>query len=160
MVHSNHLVTQHENHVLYELKCPVCQEDLKIMVQKDIANEIIRYPFEFVDIHGTTPHGLTLYIDKHWNVRGMEIFKNINLPEHIMKEKITRMVPVIKAKISPMAKELGILSKKEYKILENIDGHLSVDDISKNIEQSLEYTNDILRKLADKKIISLQIRHG
>ncbi len=74
-----HLVSEFPDHIVYELTCPVCKERKKITVNKQIGNGVDHYPFEYLDIHGDPPHGLTLYIDKNWAVRGMEIFKNINV---------------------------------------------------------------------------------
>ncbi len=150
-----HLISKKKNHVEYELTCPVCKKNVIIKVKKALAKEDIRYPFEYVDVHGDPAHGITLYIDKNWQVRGMEIFKNINVQSTgDSGTKIIR-VPKLITKINPMARQLGIISNKEYKIIEKIDGDQSIEDIAKSIGKDFEFVYDILQSLSKKKMIEI-----
>ena len=152
-----HLISNKKNHVEYELTCPVCKKDITIKVKKAVATDSIRYPFEYVDIHGTPAHGITLYIDKNWSVRGMEIFKNINvqIPGDGENQKLLR-VPEVTAKINPMARQLGIISNKEYEIIETIDGETPVEIIAQNLEKDFEYVFEVLQGLVRKNMVKIK----
>jgi hypothetical protein len=158
MADTPHLVSDRPDHVEYELICPVCKERRTITVKKEITKNMERYPFEYLDIHGDPPHGLTLYIDKNWAVRGMEILKNINmaLKESNSSSK-AKLVPKKKTKISPMAQQLGIVSKKEFEILEKIDGKRNIEEIAKTLKIEIDDINPVIQKLVEKSMIVIEV---
>ena len=156
MVDFAHLVSQHDDHVEYELSCPVCKENITIKVHKEVAITASRFPFEYVDVHGNPPHGITLYIDKNWMVRGMEIFKNINVQSSNTSNPKMVRVPKVITKINPMARQLGIISNKEYQIIEQINGAISIEEIASNIGKDFDYVFDILQNLTKKKMVEIK----
>jgi hypothetical protein len=156
MVDIRHSKIDFPDYIQYQLICPVCKDTIKIDVQKNLIENTERFPFEYVHIHANPPHGLTLYIDKNWAIRGMEIFKNINvaLRDAPLMSK-ARLIPKKKGKISPMAQQLGIVSKKEFEILQKVDGNHTIEEISKELSQNLEEINSLIQKLIEKGMIEI-----
>lgn len=129
-----------------------------VRVSYEKRDNASRFPFEFLYVHGdkNNRHGITLYLDKHMQVRGSEVLRNIETdPSDIMESK---MFPIQKGRISPMARTLGMISKKEFDILQLCDGSNSIYDISKKKQLSLTEANTILAKLNDKSFVTIDKR--
>jgi hypothetical protein len=150
-----HSIKDVGNHMEYSLNCPICANPLCISIQKTIISKDTRFPFEFVDIHGNPPHGLTFYIDKNWAIRGVEYLKNVVVQgENVsIYSKIT---PKKKAKISPMAPQLGIVSKKEYEILMQIDGKRNIEDLAAILKQNPDELMATMQQFQQKGLIHLE----
>lgn len=135
--------------------CPACKKDIKVRVNYEKRDNASRFPFEFLYVHGdkANRHGITLYLDKHMQVRGSEVLRNIETDPSDLEE--SKIFPIQKGKISPMARTLGMISKKEFEILELCNGQHSIYDISKKKELSLTEANTILAKLSNKSFVNL-----
>jgi hypothetical protein len=148
-----HLLTVLPDRVEYEFTCPICNEKIKLVVQKSIASNQSRFPFEYMDVHGNPSHGLTFYIDKNWAIRGVDIIKNVNIQGDSIYSNI---IPKKRGKISPMAPQLGIVSQKEFEILKNIDEKNSIESLAKKLKQNPEELYNTLQKLTQKGMVSLE----
>ena len=133
--------------------CPICKKEIISSVKKSIVSKQTRFPFEYMEIHGNPPHGLTLYIDKQWNIRGMELMRNINIENTFRAENV--VIPQLKGKINPVALQLGIISKLEYSILELVDGKISTVEIAGKLGKKLDIIQDTIKILVKKKMILL-----
>ncbi len=144
-------VLRKEDHVEVILHCIECNKDIIVNIAYSLIEKADRFPFEYLYVHGEPKHGITLYLDKDFQVRGTELLKNVdlNLPE--IEE--TKIIPYKKGKISPMVRSLGMISKKDYEILQMCDGKSSIYDISQKKQISLQEINKIFQKLIDKSLI-------
>jgi DNA-binding MarR family transcriptional regulator len=72
------------------------------------------------------------------------------------KSSKSKLIPKKKAKISPMAQQLGIVSKKEFEILQKIDGKKTISDIALELNQDLDDTNGLIQKLIEKGMLVIE----
>ncbi|MHA1340678.1 MAG: hypothetical protein ACTSRZ_06825 [Promethearchaeota archaeon] len=56
----------------YDVKCPVCGEKMKVGVELGELERIKHFPFTHLMMHGSPLHAVIVYIDKHFQVRGVE----------------------------------------------------------------------------------------
>ena len=143
------------DHALVVIYCGECKEKISIKVPYEKRDTATRFPFEFVYVHGEPQHGLTLYLDAQMQVRGSEILRNIDIKMDTPKILEMRQVPVKTGNISPMARSLGMISQKEFDILELIDGKITVYDISQKKGINLQNIDKIIKKLIGKSLIKI-----
>ncbi|MHA1340468.1 MAG: hypothetical protein ACTSRZ_09595 [Promethearchaeota archaeon] len=145
-----------DNYAEIEVKCPICKQKVKVKVDYIHRKKAERFPFEFLYLHGdaSSKHGLTLYLDKDMQVRGVEGVKNIKSEQEDIPE--VKIFPIKKGKIPPMARSLGIISQKDYEILEKSDGSNSIWDISQKLNIPLIEISKIIYKLQDKGYLYLK----
>jgi len=149
-------VIKHNSYAEILIKCPHCHQNLNIKIDNIHRDKAERFPFEFLYIHGESNarHAITLYLDYDFQVRGIEVVKYIKDEENkdidIPEKKIFLKR---KSKIPPMAKKLGIISQKDYEILQLADGTNSILDISQKLKIPLIELSKIIQKLKDKEFI-------
>ncbi len=146
-------------HMLYYGKCKICGTDVEIKIPFEILEKVEYFPFEYSFIHGEPPHGMLLYIDANWAIRGMELLKNVNLMSTIAqnvqtpKEEEKRFKIKKKIQISPMIMKLGIVTKREYEIISLIEKGKSLKEIAEQIKISMQELEVSVQKLLQKDII-------
>jgi hypothetical protein len=67
-----------------------------------------------------------------------------------------KLVPKKTASIPPMAVSLGMISKKEFTILQQCDGKKSVLEISKKVGMTPAEVEEACRQLQSRKILKLE----
>lgn len=146
--------------MIYYGKCTICGEEIEIIIPFDTLQTVQYYPFEYSFIHGDPPHGMLLYIDANWAIRGMELLKNVNLltissPNQTSqpKEEEKRFKIKKKIEISPMIMKLGIVTKREYEILSLIEKGKSLREIAEQLKVSTQELEVSVQKLSQKEII-------
>ncbi|MBD3352078.1 MAG: hypothetical protein GF364_11380 [Candidatus Lokiarchaeota archaeon] len=146
-----------EDYAEISLFCPECRKNITLKVSYEHRDRAERFPFEYLYVHGEggNKHAITLYLDKDMQVRGTELMRNIETDESDIQE--TKMFPIKKGKVSPMARSLGMISQKEFEILEMCNGKSSVYAISQEKNISLVEINKIVQKLKDKSFLEINI---
>jgi hypothetical protein len=145
--------------MIYYGKCKICDAEVEIKIPFETLQNVEYYPFEYSFIHGDPPHGMLLYIDANWAIRGMELLKNVNLINAVAqtaqtsKEEEKRFKIKKKIQISPMIMKLGIVTKREYEIISLIEKGKSLKEISEQIKISMQEIEISVQKLLQKDII-------
>jgi len=132
--------------------CKLCDATITVEVPLNLVENASHFPVEYAAIHGAPAHGLTLYFDRQFNLRGTEIIRNIQVAE---SDATTKLVPKKIASIPPMAVSLGMISKKEFKLLQQCDGKRSVLEISKKVGMPPAEVEEACRQLQSRKILKL-----
>jgi hypothetical protein len=145
--------------VFYYGKCKICSEEIEIQVPFSVLESVEYYPFEYSFIHSDPPHGMLLYIDANWSIRGIEKLKNVSLgtiatskPEE-QKEVDIKYKLKKKIKITPMIVKLGIVTKREFDIISLIEQNKGVKEIAKEINVSESEVDSNIQKLLQKSMI-------
>jgi hypothetical protein len=58
-------------------KCPICQKKIDIQVEKNRLDNVSKYPFPHIVIHGHPIHAIIVYVDKNLQIRGWEQAESI-----------------------------------------------------------------------------------
>ena len=145
--------------VSYYGKCKICNQEIEIHVPFEVLESVEYFPFEYSFIHNEPPHGLLLYIDANWSIRGIEKLKNVSLgttnnskPEEV-KEVEQKYKLKKKINVTPMIMKLGIVTKREYDIISLIEKGKGVKEISEEIQISTSEVDMNIQKLLQKSMI-------
>ncbi len=133
--------------------CKICGEKLTVEVPASLLENATRFPVEYAHVHGNPPHGMTLYFDKQFQLRGTEFIKNVSLQG---TETGARIIPRKTGTIPPMAVSLGMVSKKEFQLLQFCDGKASVAEISKKAKLPPADVEETCRQLEGRKFLKLE----
>ena len=83
-----------------EILCPNCKEMIEFQIPEELLKmEHSRYPFTFRYIHGRPAHSVTLYIDKHGDIRGTEFNDTITLSKNVIQTLLKQHKNVINQEI-------------------------------------------------------------
>ena len=65
----------------YELsqKCPICQKKISFGVELGFLDNVKRYPYPHMILHGNPLHALIVYIDADFRIRGIETACSIEI---------------------------------------------------------------------------------
>ena len=71
--------------------CPQCKKKLEIplppsLTQKINEKKVHHFPVPYKYIHGTPPHGITIYIDAHFKTRSYEIVEEVGFDQKEFKK--------------------------------------------------------------------------
>ena len=59
--------------------CKTCQTEIEVTIHRAVIDNAKSYPIGHLHLHGNPPHGLTLYIDRHYGVRGTELSEALTI---------------------------------------------------------------------------------
>jgi hypothetical protein len=121
--------------------CEICNEIVASEINKDdIRNglqtglyihkythkNLAKDPEETED-KSDTEHSVMIYIDAHYDVRGVRTF----FGKAISSEELEKgaKIPIVVKEIPTMAVHLGMVSPDEYKILQICDGNNTLEDV-------------------------------
>ena len=60
-------------------KCPICQKQIQFGVELGFLENVKRYPYPHVILHGNPLHALVVYIDADFRIRGIETAQSIEI---------------------------------------------------------------------------------
>ena len=111
--------------------CPNCKEMIEFQIPEELLKmEHSRYPFTFRYIHGRPAHSVTLYIDKHGDIRGTEFNDSITLSKNVIQT-------LLKQHIDAINKDIG---SRNPNITKNEDG------------EEQKFANNFVPKILNKTI--------
>lgn len=71
--------SEFKKHYDLSQKCPVCQEEIQFGVELGFLENVERYPYPHVILHGNPLHVLVVYIDADFRIRGIETAQSIEI---------------------------------------------------------------------------------
>ncbi len=109
------------------------------------------------DISGQE-HTIYIYINENYDITGVKsFFGESPTTEEIGAETIEAggvvRIPVIVKDVSPMAVQLGMLTKEQYKVLKICDGMNTLEQVASIAEKSVEEIEIMLNQLRKKKFV-------
>ena len=60
-------------------RCPVCAQRIKFGVEQKVLDNIDKYPFSHIVLHGNPIHVMIAYIDANMTVRGIEASQSLEI---------------------------------------------------------------------------------
>ena len=150
--------------------CSICREIISVRLDKEaIKNGLQTGLFIYHHPH-TNPkhdpddpedesdkeHTAAIYIDSNYDVRGVLVWFGKE-PSSEVISKGTR-IPIVVKEIPPISVHLGMLSPKEFKILQLCDGNNSVETAADILGFDVKEFETMLDKLKQKELVNIVIR--
>jgi len=152
--------------------CDICEDMIALKLDK---NEIINglkmsiYTKEYKhanpspdlddtdDISGQE-HTIYIYINENYDVTGVKsFFGESPTTEEIGAESIEAggevRIPVIVKDVSPMAVQLGMLTKEQFRVLKICDGMNTIEQVATIAQHSLEEIETMMDQLRKKGLV-------
>ncbi|MHA1237753.1 MAG: hypothetical protein ACTSSJ_00665 [Candidatus Odinarchaeia archaeon] len=135
-----------------KVKCPLCNAEIKIEIEKNYLTHVKRFPFPYTVVHGNPIHAVTIYLDQELSVRGIDtseiaiIEDTSNVEPDIEINKDT--IPIIKR----VDKKLEI-NIEDLFILKEINGKLSLEQISKKTGAPLTQVIEFVKRLVNEGVL-------
>ena len=152
--------------------CDICEDMIALKLDKD---EIINglkmgiYTKEYKhanpspdlddtdDISGQE-HTIYIYINENYDVTGVKsFFGESPTTEEIGAESIEAggevRIPVIVKDVSPMAVQLGMLTKEQFRVLKICDGMNTIEQVATIAQHSLEKIETMMDQLRKKGLV-------
>ncbi len=154
--------------------CDICDEMIALKLDK---NEIINglktsiYTKEYKhanpspdlddtdDISGQE-HTIYIYINENYDITGVKsFFGESPTTDEIGAETIEAggevRIPVIVKDVSPMAVQLGMLTKEQFKVLKICDGMNTVEQVASIAQKSLDEIEKMMDQLRKKGLVKV-----
>ena len=154
--------------------CDICEDMISLSIdKKEIISglEMGLYTKEYIhanpspdledtdDVSGQE-HKIFVYINDNLDVVGTKTyFGESPSTEQIGAESIDTggevRIPVVVKEISPMAVQLGMLNKEQFKVLKICDGMNTIEQVASIAQISVEDIEDMMEKLRKKGLIKV-----
>lgn len=154
--------------------CDICEDMISLNIDK---NEIISglemgiYTKEYKhanpspdledtdDVSGQE-HTIYVYINDNYDITGVKsFFGESPSTEEIGAETIEAggevRIPVIVKDISPMAVQLGMLTKEQFKVLKICDGMNTIEQVASIAQKSVEEIEKMMEQLRKKGLVKV-----
>ncbi len=154
--------------------CDICEDMISLNIDK---NEIISglemgiYTKEYKhanpspdledtdDVSGQE-HTIYVYINDNYDITGVKsFFGESPSTEEIGAETIEAggevRIPVIVKEISPMAVQLGMLTKEQFKVLKICDGMNTIEQVASIAQKSVEEIEKMMEQLRKKGLVKV-----
>ena len=150
--------------------CSICKEILSVRIDKEAIRSglqtglyIYKYTHNNPDYDEDDPddlsyqdHTCSIYIDSNYEVRGVQTYFGTEPSSEDLK-KGTK-IPIVVKDIPAMSVNLGMLSPKEYKILQLCDGNNSVEVVADIAGIGMDEFQTMIEKLEQKGLVNMVIR--
>lgn len=154
--------------------CDICEDMISLSIdKKEIISglEMGLYTKEYMhanpspdledtdDISGQE-HTIFVYINDSYDITGIKTFFGASpTTEEIGAESVEAgsevRIPVVVKEISPMAVQLGMLTKEQFKVLKICDGMNTIEQVASIAEISVEEIEDMMEQLHKKGLIKV-----
>jgi hypothetical protein len=154
--------------------CDICEDMISLSIdKKEIISglEMGLYTKEYMhanpspdledtdDISGQE-HTIFVYINDSYDITGIKVFFGESpTTEEVGAESVEAgsevRIPVIVKEISPMAVQLGMLTKEQFKVLKICDGMNTIEQVASIAQMSAGEIEDMMEKLRKKGLIKV-----
>ncbi|MFX1475848.1 MAG: hypothetical protein ACFFCO_10295 [Promethearchaeota archaeon] len=86
------LVNLTPEYVTISIFCRTCQAEIEVTIHRPVIDNATAFPVSHLHLHGNPPHGLTLYIDRHYGVRGTEVSEAVTIERQKEVAPLTSLV--------------------------------------------------------------------
>lgn len=103
-------------------------------------------------------HTIYVYINDNYDITGVKsFFGESPSTEEIGAETVEAggevRIPVIVKEISPMAVQLGMLTKEQFKVLKICDGMNTIEQVASIAQKSVEEIEKMMEQLRKKRLV-------
>ena len=152
--------------------CDICEDMISLNIdKKEIISglEIGLYTKEYMhanpypdlededDVSGRD-HTIYVYINDSYDITGVKTFFGESPTTEEIGADMAETggevrIPVVVKDISPMAVQLGMLTKEQFKVLKICDGMNTIEQVASIAEKSVEEIEDMMEQLRKKGLI-------
>ena len=152
--------------------CDICEDMISLNIdKKEIISglEMGLYTKEYThanpspdledtdDVSGQE-HKIFVYINDNYDITGVKTFfgespSTEEVGAETLKAGGEVRIPVVVKDISPMAVQLGMLTKEQFKVLKICDGMNTIEQVASIAEKSVEEIEDMMDQLRKKGLI-------
>lgn len=157
--------------------CDICEDMISLNIdKKEIISglEMGIYTKEYkhanpspdledVDDISGQEHAIYVYINDNYDITGVKsFFGESPTTEEIGAESVEAggevRIPVVVKEISPMAVQLGMLTKEQFKVLKICDGMNTIEQVASIAQKSEKDIEKMMEKLRKKGLVRVIIR--
>ncbi|MHA2008921.1 MAG: hypothetical protein ACXABO_12290 [Promethearchaeota archaeon] len=154
--------------------CPICEDMIALNIDKEeiiaglqmsIYTKEYKHANPYPDLEDTDDvsgqeHKIYIYINDNYEITGVKAFFGESpSTEEIGAETVQAggevRIPVIVKEISPMAVQLGMLSKEQFKVLKICDGMNTIEEVASTAEKNVEEIETMMEKLRKKGLVKV-----
>jgi len=154
--------------------CDICEDMVALNIDKgEIVNGLKMgiYTKEYMhsnhfpdledpeDLSGNE-HTIYVYINDSFDVTGVKSFFGASPSTEEIGAKVTKeggefRIPIVVKEIPPMAVQLGMLNKEQFKVLKICDGMNSLEQVAEIAQKSVEEIEDLMNDLRKKGLVKV-----
>jgi len=154
--------------------CDICEDMVALKVdKKEIINGLKMgiYTKEYMHSNPTPDredtddqsgqeHTIFIYIDEDFNVTGVKSFfgespSTEEIGADVIQEGGEVRIPVVVKEVSPMAVQLGMLNKEQFKVLKICDGMNTIEQVAEIAQISIEEIEKMMEQLRKKGLVQV-----
>lgn len=154
--------------------CPICEDMIALNIDKKEILDGLQmgiytkehkhsnlYPdLEDPDDVSGQEHTIFIYINDEFQITGVKaFFGEAPRTEEIGAEMVQAggevRIPVIVKDISPMAVQLGMLTKEQFKVLKICDGMNTIEEVASTAEMSVEEIENMMDQLRKQGLVKV-----
>ena len=152
--------------------CDICEDMIALKLDKDeiisglkmgIYTKEYKHSNPSPDLDDTDDvsgqeHTIYIYINENYDITGVKsFFGESPTTEEIGAESIEAggevRIPVIVKDVSPMAVQLGMLTKNQYRVLKICDGMSTIEQVASIAQHSIEEVEKMMDQLRKKGLV-------
>ena len=154
--------------------CPICEDMIALSIdKKEIINSLqmgiytkeYKHSNEFFDADDPDDlsgqeHTIYIYINDNYDITGVKVFfgespSTEEIGGGTVQEGGEVRIPIIVKEIPPMAVQLGMLNKEEFKVLKICDGKNTIEQVASIAQCSTEEIENMMEKLRKKGLVKV-----
>jgi len=154
--------------------CDICADMISLSIDK---NEIItglkmgiytkeyRHINQFPDVEDTddlsgNEHTIYIYINDNYDITGVKAFfgespTTEEIGAEALQDGVEVRIPIVIKEISPMAVQLGMLNKEQFKVLKICDGMNTIEQVAEIAQISIEEIEKMMEQLRKKGLVQV-----
>ncbi|MHA1987061.1 MAG: hypothetical protein ACW98D_10515 [Promethearchaeota archaeon] len=152
--------------------CDICEDMIALKLDKDeiifglkmsIYTKEYKHSNPYPDVDDTDDvsgqeHTIYIYINENYDITGVKsFFGESPSTEEIGAESVEAggeiRIPVIVKDVSPMAVQLGMLTKEQFRVLKVCDGMSTIEQVASIAEHSIEEVEKMMDQLRKKGLV-------
>jgi len=157
--------------------CPICEDMIALNIDKKEIIDSLQmgiYTKEYMhsnqspdvddpeDLSGQD-HTIYIYINENYDITGVKSFfgegpSTEEIGAETVQEGGQVRIPIIVKEIPPMAVQLGMLNKEQFKVLKICDGKNTIEQVATIAQKSIEEIESMMEKLRKKGLVKVIIR--
>lgn len=154
--------------------CDICTDMISLSIDKEeiidglkmgIYTKEHRHINSFPDTEDTddlsgNEHTIYIYINDNYDITGVKAFFGESpTTEEIgavaLQEGVEVRIPIVIKEISPMAVQLGMLNKEQFKVLKVCDGMNTIEQVAEIAQISIDEIEKMMEQLRKKGLIQV-----
>jgi len=105
-------------------------------------------------------HTIYIYINDSYEITGVKTFFGESMSTQDIGAETVKAggevrIPVIVKDVPPMAVQLGMLSKEQFKVLKICDGMNTIEEVASTAQKSVEETEEMMEQLRKKGLVKV-----